>query len=65
MIAKVYVPMQPEQLCVGECVRVLQLTYSLERGVLVEANSQVVMRVRQGHGRSQGRQSCVVQMVVI
>ena len=49
--------------CVFVCV--ILLTHGLERGVLVEANSQVVMRVRQGHGWTQGRQGCVVQVVMI
>lgn len=41
------------------------LTGGLEGGVLVEANSQVVMWVRQGHGWTKGGQGCVVQMVMI
>lgn len=41
------------------------LTGGLERGVLVEADAQVVVRVRQGHGRTQRRQRRVVQVVVI
>lgn len=43
----------------------LLLTRGLERGVLVEADPQVVVRVRQGHGWTQGRQRRVVQVVVI
>lgn len=43
----------------------MALTRGLERGVLVEADPQVVVRVRQGHGRTQGRQRRVVQVVVI
>lgn len=48
----------------GVCVWCV-LTGGLEGGVLVEANSQVVMWVRQGHGWTKGGQGCVVQMVMI
>lgn len=46
-------------------VCVCVLTGGLEGGVLVEANSQIVMRVREGHGWTEGRQGCIVQMVMI
>lgn len=41
------------------------LTGGFEGGVLVEAHPQVVVRVGQGHGRTQGGQRRVVQVVVI
>lgn len=47
------------------CVSKILLTHGLERGVLVESDSQVVVGVGQGHGGTQGRQGCVVQMVMI
>lgn len=53
-------------MCVRVCAGcVSRLTHGLQRGVLVEADAQVVVRVRQRHGRTQGRQGRVVQMIVI